>query len=273
MGLPLLDVSSLEVAPTRRQPSRISGISFHVGAGEVVGLAGLMGSGRSELLMHLYGAWGVRRGGSVRLLGKPYDDPTPSRSLARGLALLSEDRRRFGLIPDRSVEFNLTLSALARLNRRGVLDTAEEARLYRQTAAALHVRAHDPEAPIHGLSGGNQQKVLIGRALLTDPRVILLDEPTRGVDVATKFEIYELINRLTDQGTAVLLATSELPELLGLSDRVLVLRGGRIVIELASPPFDQERVLAAALGHDDRSAEESRIDALRGDERRSPDHG
>jgi D-xylose transport system ATP-binding protein len=262
-GAALLEVSRLDVAPGRGRPARLSGLSFEVRAGEVVGLAGLMGAGRSELLLHCYGAWGVRLAGSVRLLGRRHDDATPRASMARGLALVSEDRRRFGMIPDRSVEFNLTLSALGRLTRRGLLDTAAEAQLYRATAEVLRVRAAGPEQPIRSLSGGNQQKVLLGRALLTDPRVILLDEPTRGVDVATKFEIYDLINRLTDRGRAVLLVTSELPELLGLSDRLLVLREGRIVAELPRERFDQERVLAAALGHGDSSADSQRTREVR----------
>ena len=127
---------------------------------------------------------------------------------------------------------------------------AEEARLYGEIGEALRIRAAGPELPIRGLSGGNQQKVLLGRALLAEPRVILLDEPTRGVDVATKFEIYDLINRLTGQGRGVLLVTSELPELLGLSDRLIVLREGRIAAELMRERFDPERVLSAALGHE-----------------------
>ncbi len=245
----LLEVSGLDVAPGRGQPSRLAGIDFHVRAGEVVGLAGLMGAGRSELLMHCYGAWGVRTAGSVRLLGETYDNPTPPTSLLRGLALVSEDRRRFGLIPDQPVAFNLTLSALKRLTRHGLLDAAEEVRLFRETSESLRVRAAGPELPIRGLSGGNQQKVLLGRALLTEPRVILMDEPTRGVNVSTKLEIYDLINRLTEQGRGVLLATSELPELLGLSDRLIVLRAGRIAAELPRERFDPEVVLAAALGH------------------------
>lgn len=249
-GRPLLEVSGLEVAPRRGRSARLSGISFEVRAGEVVGLAGLMGSGRSELLMHCYGSWGVRVAGSVRLLGEPYDEPSPPRSLARGMALVSEDRRRFGLVPDRSVEFNLTLSALGRLTRGGLIDTIEEGRLYRSTAGGLRVRAAGPEQPIRALSGGNQQKVLLGRALLAGPRVILMDEPTRGVDVATKFEIYDLINGLTAEGRVVLLVSSELPELLGLSDRLLVLREGRIVGEFSRDAFDPGLVLAAALGHE-----------------------
>ena len=259
-GAALLEVSGLDVAPRRGEPARLSGISFEVRAGEVVGLAGLMGAGRSELLMHCYGSWGARLAGSVHLLGRPYEDPTPRASLARGLALVSEDRRRFGLVPDRSVEFNLTLSALGRLTRRGLIDTAEEVRLYRDMAGALRVRAAGPEQPIRGLSGGNQQKVLLGRALLAEPSVLLLDEPTRGVDVATKFEIYDLINRLTEEGRAVLLVSSELPELLGLSDRVLVLRDGRIALERKRERFDPGEILAAALGHE---ANPPAVEALR----------
>jgi D-xylose transport system ATP-binding protein len=207
-----------------------------------------MGAGRSELLMHLYGAWGVRLRGVVRVRGDAFDAPSPSESLRRGLALVTEDRRRYGLVPGESVGFNLTLSTLPRLTRRGLLDATAEARLYRRMSVALGIRCAGPEAPMQNLSGGNQQKVLLGRALLPDPAVILLDEPTRGVDVATKREIYEQINRLTDDGRAVLLVTSELPELLGLSDRILVLRRGRIAAELARDQFSQERVLDAALG-------------------------
>jgi D-xylose transport system ATP-binding protein len=251
LGPPLLEVESLCVAPDRRQGLRLLDISLEVRAGEVLGLAGLMGSGRSELLLHLFGAWGARWGGSVRLCGEPYDDPSPARSTARGLALLSEDRCRSGVIPDQSVRFNLTLSALRRVARHGWVDPAAESRHFRQLAGLLKVRCPDPEAAIDALSGGNQQKVLLGRVLLAEPRVILLDEPTRGVDVATKFEIYEVINRLTDEGKALLLVTSELPELLGMCDRVLVLRQGRIAADLPRARFSQERVLAAALGHEE----------------------
>jgi D-xylose transport system ATP-binding protein len=169
----------------------------------------------------------------------------------RGLALLTEDRRRLGLIPGHSIAFNLTLSSLGRLTRYGLLDLAEELRRYRHVESALQVSAKAPTARIDDLSGGNQQKVLLGRVLLTEPRVFLLDEPTRGVDVATKFEIYEWINRLTQEGKAVLLVTSELPELLGLSDRVLILRQGRVTSELMKSELRQERVLAHMMGHDD----------------------
>jgi ABC-type sugar transport system ATPase subunit len=137
------------------------------------------------------------------------------------------------------------------MSRHHCLDLHEEARLYHEMEGALQVRGGGPEAPVRGLSGGNQQKVLLGRVLLAEPRVILLDEPTRGVDVATKFELYARINRLTHEGKAILLVASELPELLGLSDRVLVLRAGRIAAEVIRDRFDQEQILAIALGHDD----------------------
>jgi ABC-type sugar transport system ATPase subunit len=250
-GPPLLEVSSLEVNPPLGETLRLDGISFALRAGEVLGLAGLMGSGRSELLMHLYGAWGTRRAGSVRLCGQIHDSPSPERSLKRGMALLTEDRRRFGLIPDQSVVFNLTLSSLPQLIRHGLIDAATEIQTYRQMKATLRVAAASPVMPVRRLSGGNQQKVLLGRVLLTAPRVILLDEPTRGVDVATKFEIYDLINRLTEEGRGVVLVSSELPELLGLCDRLLVLRGGRIAAELPRDRLDQERTVALMLGHDD----------------------
>ncbi|MFO0890545.1 MAG: sugar ABC transporter ATP-binding protein [Isosphaeraceae bacterium] len=253
LGRVVLEVAGLDAAEPDRPSPRLRGIHLAVREGEVLGLAGMVGSGRSELLMHLYGAWGQRLRGEVRLLGRGYDDPSPERSLARGLALLSEDRRRLGLFADRSVAFNLTISSLARMTRHRWLDLHEENRTYRETEAALKVRSTGPETPMRALSGGNQQKVLLGRVLLTEPRILLLDEPTRGVDVATKFEIYARIDELTREGRAVVLVTSELPELLGLSDRILVLREGGIVADLTRDHFDQVRILALAVGHEEGS--------------------
>jgi D-xylose transport system ATP-binding protein len=264
-GPALLEVKDLSVAPLAGAAPLLKRVSFAVHAGEVLGVGGLMGSGRTELLMHLFGAYGVRTGGSVTLLGAPFDRPTPSSAIERGLVLVSEDRKRWGLFHQQSVGFNLSLSALrlrvpeaGPLSSAGFLNAEREVRANRRAAEALRVKTAGLEAPVDSLSGGNQQKVVIGRALMGAPKVVLLDEPTRGIDVGAKVEVYELINRLTADGCAVLLVSSELPELLGMSDRILMLHEGT-----ASEPFErkdatQERLLAAALGRATTPAASSR---------------
>ncbi|NNN07520.1 MAG: sugar ABC transporter ATP-binding protein [Elusimicrobia bacterium] len=228
----------------------LSDISFEVRAGEVLGIGGLMGAGRSELLLHLFGAWGERVSGTLELDGRALEPESPAQALAAGLALVAEDRRRQGLVLDHSVGFNLSLSTLDRLARGGLIDAAAEAELNERDREELRIKTPSLDARVGGLSGGNQQKVLVGRARRSAPEVLLLDEPTRGVDVGAKVEIYELINRMTERGLAVVLVSSELPELLGMSDRILMLRGGRAAGEFTRAEATQEKLIAAALGHE-----------------------
>jgi D-xylose transport system ATP-binding protein len=245
---PVLVVRDLQVAPAAGAAPFLHGISFILHPGEVLGLGGLMGAGRTELLMHLFGAWGQRLGGEVSLRGTPHDHPTPRTSIARGLVLASEDRRRYGLVLGQEIGFNLSLSSLGQFTRPpGRIDQAAEHERNQQFFAALRIKAPDQHARASGLSGGNQQKVVLGKALMTDPAVVLLDEPTRGIDVGAKLEVYELINQLTAEGRAVILASSELPELMGMSDRILMLAHGRIGGEFARAEFSPEALLAAAL--------------------------
>ncbi len=245
---PLLAVRDLAVAASAGEAPRLRGISFEVRAGEVLGFGGLMGAGRTELLMHLFGAWGHRASGEVELRGQPYPRPNPGESIRRGLVLASEDRRRFGLILDQSIGFNLSLSSLGRFVRHGRIDQAAEFVGNRALFESLRVKASGQEVRVSGLSGGNQQKVVLGKALQTAPAVVLLDEPTRGIDVGAKLEVYELINRLTEEGKAVILVSSELPELMGVSDRIIMLCEGRIGGTFERDEFNQERLLAAAMG-------------------------
>ncbi len=233
--------------PHTRQP-RLHDISFIVAPGEVLGLGGLMGAGRTELLMHLFGAWGRRRGGRVELNGRALPPLPPHEILRRGLALVSEDRRRYGLVLPESIGFNLSLSSLRGLVRHGLLDHGREFQWNDRAFRSLRVKAPGLEATVGQLSGGNQQKVVLGKALMTEPGVIFLDEPTRGIDVGARHEIYELIRQLTGAGKAVVLVSSELPELIGLSDRILMLHEGRIGGEFRRGEATQERLLAAALG-------------------------
>ncbi len=244
----LLQVENLSAAPAAGQPAQLHDISFAVRAGEVLGIGGLMGAGRTELLMHLFGAWGARLGGQVTLAGRPLPFSSPVETLARGLALVSEDRKRYGLVLARDIGFNLSLSSITRLRRGLFVDEETEVRTNQKFFASLRVKAPSLETPVGTLSGGNQQKVVIGKALMTEPRVIFLDEPTRGIDVGAKLEVYELINRLTAAGQAVVLVSSELPELMGMSDRILMLHAGRVGGTFTRHAATPANLLAAAMG-------------------------
>ncbi len=246
-GAVLLSVSGLTVAPQRGAPPRLSELSFEVRAGEVLGIGGLMGAGRSELLLHLFGAWGSRLSGHVKLAEIELDATDPHRALKAGLALVSEDRKRYGLFLESAVGFNLSLSSLSHLQRGGLLDESAEVARSQALFSSLRVKAPGLQTVVRTLSGGNQQKVVIGKALMTEPKVLLLDEPTRGIDVGAKLEVYELINRLCAEGKAIVLVSSELPELLGMSDRILMLAEGRLGGTFSRAEATQERLLSAAL--------------------------
>jgi len=248
IGAPVLTVKNLSVAhPATARPT-LHDLSFTLHAGEVLGIGGLMGAGRTELLMHLFGAWGRRTAGTVTLHDSPLPPGDPGLVLRRGLALVSEDRRRYGLVLDQSIAFNLSLSSLRKLTSRGLLDPAKEFARNQHFFNSLRVKSPTLEYPVGKLSGGNQQKVVIGKALMTEPSVVFLDEPTRGIDVGAKLEIYETINRLTAEGKAVVLVSSELPELMGMSDRILMLNAGHLGGSFTRAESTPERLLAAAMG-------------------------
>jgi D-xylose transport system ATP-binding protein len=246
-GAARLTVEGLTVTAGPGAPARLLDISFTLHAGEVLGIGGLMGAGRSELLMHLFGIRGRRLAGTVQLsdteLGR-----TPRECINQGLVLLTEDRKRYGLVLQQTTGFNLSLSNLRQFSPRGFVDRDAEAAANDEHIQRLRVRVASQETPVGNLSGGNQQKVMIGKALMTRPGVVLLDEPTRGIDVGAKLEIYQLINDLTAQGVAVLLVSSELPELMGMSDRILMLAEGRIGGVFAGDGITQQALLGAAMG-------------------------
>ena len=247
-GRRLLVVSGLCVSPARAGAVRLQGVGFEARAGEVLGIGGLMGAGRSELLLHLLGLWGTREGGAVELDGERLEAHGPREALARGLALVTEDRKRYGLVPEQGVTFNVSLSSLTALRRGPLVDRDAEAVRVRGVVDELRIKAQDLEQPVGTLSGGNQQKVVLGKVLLTSPKVLLLDEPTRGIDVGAKLEVYELINRLTVAGQAIVLVSSELGELMGMSDRIVMLCEGRVGGVFDRADATQERLLAAAMG-------------------------
>ena len=245
---PVLKVENLSVEPPEAGGQALHDLSFAVRPGEVLGLGGLMGAGRTEVLMHLFGAWGKRVAGSVELDGVPLDKPTPERAIAGGMVLVSEDRKRYGLILEQIINFNLSLSSLEQILAGLFIDQNKEALRNHKVFADLRVKAPGLEAVVGNLSGGNQQKVVLGKALLCDPKIIFLDEPTRGIDVGAKQEIYQLINRLSEQGLAVVLVSSELPELMGMSDRIVMLHEGRIGGEFSKAEATPEKLLSAAMG-------------------------
>jgi D-xylose transport system ATP-binding protein len=248
-GEALLRLRDWAVADPQNPGRRVvDGVSLELRAGEVLGIAGLMGAGRTALLASLFGAARSPVQGTVQMGEEPPRGPfrRPREAIAAGLALVGEDRKRYGLFPRASVLDNLTLASLHSFRRRGLLDDSARRAAASGEAAALRLKAASLDAPAERLSGGNQQKAILGRWLLRRPRVLLLDEPTRGIDVGAKSEIHELIGRLVAGGLSVLLVSSELPELLGLAHRVLVLRRGRPVGLFAGEAATPERVMGAA---------------------------
>ena len=242
-----LQVSGVTVAdpdvPGRRL---LDDVSFEVRAGEIVGIAGLMGAGRTELLRTLFGVAPGPWQGRIRVGDFELRQHSPRQAIAAGLALVPEDRKQQGLVVMFSVLENISMAHLREFCTAGVVDNLREFNDGRRQAETLDVKTPSVHAAVRTLSGGNQQKVVLGKWLLKQPKVLLLDEPTRGIDVGAKSEIHRLIRRLTDTGMAVLMVSSELPEVLGLSDRVLVLREGRLSAEFARADATPEAVMRAA---------------------------
>lgn len=246
-GQTILAVNDLSVASEGNDKLVLNHISFELRAGEVLGLGGLMGAGRTELLMHIFGGYGKRISGKIYINGQEYFGHLPFESIRRGLVLVSEDRKRYGLLLKKSVGFNLSLSALRQFLRRGFINHNAEIQTNQTFIRALGIRSRGQETQVETLSGGNQQKVVLGKVLMTLPKVIFLDEPTRGIDVGAKVEVYEIINKLTEEGKGVILVSSELPELLAMSDRIIILSNGRIGGLFNRNEATQEAILNAAM--------------------------
>ena len=243
---PVLSVRDLWLAhpkPTAGRPRLVDNVSFDVAKGEVLGLAGLMGAGRSEVLETIFGAQKLAWGGRVIVDGKALTIRSPADAKRAGLALVTEDRKRDGLVLDAGVDFNLALPVMKRLAATVFVSRKAEKSLAERQIQSLGIRTRGPRQAAGTLSGGNQQKVVLGKWLETHPRVLLLDEPTRGIDVGAKAEIYRLIEDLKERGIAVVLASSELPELMALSDRILVLREGQPTALLDKSEFSPDLIM------------------------------
>ncbi|MFC0401041.1 sugar ABC transporter ATP-binding protein [Paraburkholderia rhizosphaerae] len=222
-------------------------ISFDVRAGEIVALAGLVGAGRSEIARAIFGI-DPYDAGEVRIGDKRLAPGRPAAAVRAGLALVPEDRRQQGLALELSIARNASMTVLGRLVRHGLIFTRSETQLAAHWGARLRLKADDPGAAAGTLSGGNQQKVVLGKWLATNPNVLIIDEPTRGIDVGAKAEVYGALSELVQNGMAVLMISSELPEVLGMADRVLVMHEGRISAEISRADASEERIMSAALG-------------------------
>jgi ribose transport system ATP-binding protein len=237
-GPPVVEVGGL------RRGKVLDGVDLEVHRGEIVGLAGLLGSGRTETARAVFGADPVDDG-TISVKGTPRAMRSPRDAIRAGIGLAPEDRKSEGIVPDMSVRENLTLALLPRLTKRGILDRRRQREIVDRFVKDLGVKLADADQPIRELSGGNQQKVILARWLCTQPDLLILDEPTRGIDVGAKREIQQLVRRLADDGLAVLLISSEVEELVADTDRVVVLRDGRSVAELDGEAIDEQPILEA----------------------------
>jgi ribose transport system ATP-binding protein len=240
-GAPLLHVEGIS------HPPRLHDVTFTLHRGEILGVAGLLGAGRTELARAIAGA-DVPSHGRVVLEGRPLRVRAPSDAIRAGIGLVPEDRKRHGFVPGQSVAANLALPQLRRLARAGIVDRRRERALARRWIDELRIKTPDATTRVLTLSGGNQQKVVLGKWLAAGALVLIVDEPTRGIDVAAKMEIYQLLDRLAAEGAGILMISSDLPEVLGMSDRVLVMHKGTLQAVLDRDDATQERVLQAALG-------------------------
>jgi putative multiple sugar transport system ATP-binding protein len=226
----------------------IKGIKLHAKAGEVVGIAGLMGAGRTELAMSLFGrAYGQKITGEVVIHGSHADVSTIPKAMEAGLAYATEDRKTFGLVLIDHIKHNVTLANLGDVSRSSVIDENKELSVAQKYRKDLAIRCSSVFQRTVNLSGGNQQKVVLSKWLFSGPDVLILDEPTRGIDVGAKYEIYGIINQLAEAGKAVIVISSEMPELLGISDRIYVMNEGRFVAEMAAKDASQEKIMRAIM--------------------------
>jgi D-xylose transport system ATP-binding protein len=250
-GEKILDVRNLSVDhPSLPGESKIKSASFSAYRGEILGLCGLMGSGRTTLVSAIFGAYPQATHGEIFLDGQKIDIRSPADAIRHGIALLTEDRKALGLFLDQPITFNTTISALQTISSPpiGVIDAERERAVAEQYFAQLNVRAPGVDTIVGTLSGGNQQKVLLARWLNASPKIFILDEPTRGIDIGAKVEIHRLLNQLADQGVAIIIISSELEELIGMSDRILVMNEGRIVSEFPRQTADRKTIMEWATG-------------------------
>ncbi|HOP75280.1 MAG TPA: xylose ABC transporter ATP-binding protein [Bacillota bacterium] len=226
----------------------IHNVNFSVRRGEILGIAGLMGAGRTELVSSIFGGFTGRNHGEIYIDGERVQIHSPEDAIRHGIALVTEDRKRHGLILEQEIRKNLTIVCLDKFCKYNVINFNEEIKECHQSVNNLRIKTPSLFTRVNNLSGGNQQKVVLGKWLMTTPKVLILDEPTRGIDVGAKFEIYNIMNELKKAGVAIIMVSSELPEVLGMSDRILVMHEGRFNGEFLHGEADQEKIMFAATG-------------------------
>ena len=248
-GEVVFEVEDLEaVDPDNPARKIVDGVSFNVRKGEILGIAGLMGSGRTELVMTLFGEYGKVTKGQVRVEGKPIASKNSRQAISDGLSLVPEDRKKMGLVLIQNIVRNISLPNLDQFSRFFRINANEELKASLQQARSLSIKAPNLFVETNTLSGGNQQKVVISKWLLSKPKILIMDDPTRGIDVGAKFEIYKLMNELAEKGEAIIMISSDLEEVLGMSDRVMVMCRGHSTATLPVAEANQERVMALATG-------------------------
>ncbi|GAA4394901.1 sugar ABC transporter ATP-binding protein [Nibrella viscosa] len=253
---PLLRVENLCLThPVRKEELQLDNLSFTVGRGEIVGLFGLMGAGRTELLETLFGLHPKRSSGTVQLDGQMVPLKAPIESIRAGLALVPEDRKRDGLVLGMDVQTNISLTALSSIEQGGLLSRSKESALAKKYIQHLRIKTPSAKQTAKNLSGGNQQKIVLSKWLATGPKLLMLDEPTRGIDVNAKNEIYKLIAQLATDGMGLLVVSSEMPELLAIADRILVMSEGILTAELSAADATEASILKAAILKSERAKE------------------
>lgn len=251
LGSVRLQVENFTVPdPSGKPVPAVNNVSFSVRAGEILGIAGLSGSGSSELLNGIFGTYGRKVTGSIKIDGQSFKTASPRKSIEHKISLSTKDRQATGLVTEMSIVHNVTLAALKKFSPCLWLRPKQELHRTQNQMQSLRLKAASPFQPVKSLSGGTQQKVVIAKWIETQPKIMLLDEPTRGIDVGAKHEIYELMNKWTSEGIAIVLITSEMPELLAMSDRIVVMHRGKITAEFSGNEATQEKILKAAMGEE-----------------------
>ncbi len=247
IGDVVFEVKNITVPhPFMKHKNIVENVSFSLRKGEILGIAGLVGAGRSELVGGIYGKY-PRRGGQIFLNGQEIHIRTPEDALRHGIALLTEDRRADGIISDLSIKDNMVLASLKKFCKHGVMDNRSQNEETGKIFNRLNIKANSINVPAFSLSGGNQQKMVIGKWLMRDPNIIIMDEPTRGVDVGAKREIYMIMTDLVKRGFSIVIISSELPEIVSMADRVLVIAGGKITGTLEKKDISQKAIIRLAV--------------------------
>lgn len=248
-GEVVLEVNNWNVYnPELPDTKLIDNVNFKVRKGEILGIAGLMGAGRTELVMSIFGAYGINISGEVKLNNKKLNIKNPKEAIAAGISYVSEDRKRYGLVLGMDIKNNTTLASLDSISNMGMINANEVIKASNEYVSDLRIKTPSIEQKVGNLSGGNQQKVVLAKWLMTKPKILIMDEPTRGIDVGAKFEIYNIMNKLVDEGVCIVMISSELPEILGMSDRIIVIHEGKLAGELSWQEATQEKVITFATG-------------------------